>query len=83
MLTGITSDTSLVSSTVVVMMNQIGLPEYDVLTVIVLIVLLSAKEIISASSYWNKSLATSLDMGIFTLLVVFASIVIFKISEII
>ncbi|AKB85887.1 hypothetical protein [Methanococcoides methylutens] len=83
MLTSIISATSLVSSTVVVMMNEIGLPDYDVLTVIVLIVLLSAKEILSASNYWTKSLATSLNMGIFTLLIVFASIVTFKITEII
>ncbi|MEL4305594.1 hypothetical protein [Methanococcoides sp. LMO-2] len=83
MLTSIISATSLVSSTVVVMMNEIGLLEYEVLTVIVLIVLVYAKEILSASNCWTKSLATSFKMGIFTLLVVFASIVTFKITEII
>ncbi len=78
MLTSIISTTSTVS-----MMTDIGLPEYSVLTVIVLIFLLSAKEILSASKYWTKSLGTSLNMDIFALLVVFTGIVIFKITEII
>lgn len=83
MLTGIISATTYVSSTIVVIMNETGLPEYDVLAVIVFIVLVFAKEILSASKYWTRSLATSLNMGIFTLLVVFASIVTFKITEMI
>jgi hypothetical protein len=83
MLTSIISTTSVVSSTVVSMMTDIGLTEYDIPTVIVLIFLLSAKEILSASKYWKKALATSLNMSIFTLLVVFTSIVVFKITEII
>ncbi|WP_244603550.1 hypothetical protein [Methanococcoides sp. AM1] len=82
-LTSIIPATGAVSSTVVLMMTEIGLHEYDILTVIVLIFLLSAKEILSASKYWTKSLGTSLNMSILTLLVVFASIVIFKITEII
>ncbi|MGM0771295.1 MAG: hypothetical protein ACQESU_06780 [Halobacteriota archaeon] len=83
MLTGIISATTYVSSTIVVIMNETGLPEYDVLTVIVFIVILYAKEILSASKYWTRPLATSLNMSIFTLLIVFASIVTFKITEII
>ncbi|WP_445474796.1 hypothetical protein ACT9XH_10565 [Methanococcoides methylutens] len=83
MLTSIISTTSAVPSSVVSMMTDTGAPEYSVLTVIVLIFLLSAKEILSASKYWTKSLCTSFDMGIFSLLIVFVSIVIFKITEII
>ncbi|SES64683.1 hypothetical protein SAMN04488587_0307 [Methanococcoides vulcani] len=83
MLTNIISTISAASSTAIAMRIDIGLPGYGVLTFIVLIFLLSAKEILSASKYWTKSLGTSLNMSIFALLVVFVSIVIFKITEII
>lgn len=83
MLTSIISTTSAVPSGVVSMMTDIEAPEYGVLIVIVLIFLLSAKEILSASKCWTKSLGTSFDMSIFTLLIVFVDIVIFKITEII
>ncbi len=83
MLTSIISTTTAVSSTVVSMMTDIGLTEYDIPTFIVFIFLVSAKEILSVSKYSKKALATSLNMSIFTLLVVITSIVIFKITEII
>ena len=74
--------TSYISSTVMLMLNEIGVHEYDIITVTVLIILLYAKEVLSASKYWTKPLATSFNMGIFTILIILASIVIFKISEI-
>jgi len=60
-----------------------GLPEYGVLAVIALILLLSAKEILSVSDVWNKKLDCSLNMTTLPLLISFVAIVVYKISEII
>ena len=81
----ITTTTSTISSTAagISMTTTTGLPEYGVLGVVALILLLSAKEILSASEKWNKSLNCSFNMTIMPLLVSFVAIVIFKISEII
>nr|WP_091707612.1 hypothetical protein [Methanolobus vulcani] len=81
----ITTTTSTISSaaSAVSMTTPVGLPEYGVLAVVALILLLSAKEILSASEKWNNSLDCSLNMTILPLLVSFVAIVIFKISEII
>ncbi len=82
----ISTTTSTISSSAagaVSMTTPIGLPEYGVLAVIALILLLSAKEIMSVSENWNKRLDSSLNMTTLPLLVSFAAIVIFKISEII
>lgn len=81
MLTSIISTAAIAPSIVLSMMTDIGISEYEVLVVIVLIYLLYAKEILSASRYWTKSMSTSFNMTIFTLIVVFAEIVIFKIAE--
>ena len=82
----VSSTTSMASSTAataVSMTTPIGLPEYGVLAVIALILLLSAKEILSVSQRWNKKLDCSLNMTTLPLLISFAAIVIYKISEII
>ncbi|MBN2110221.1 MAG: hypothetical protein JW705_03925 [Methanosarcinaceae archaeon] len=60
-----------------------GLQEYDILVVIALILLLSIKEIMSASDRWNKSLECFFYIAIIPLLVSFVAIIIFKISEMI
>ncbi len=80
----ITTTTSTISSAAgaVSMTTPTGLPEYGVLAVVALILLLSAKEVLSASEKWNKSLDCSLNMTILPLLVSFVAIVIFKVSEI-
>ncbi|MBC7085673.1 MAG: hypothetical protein H5T43_04835 [Methanomethylovorans sp.] len=65
------------------MTTPLGLSEYGVLAVIGLIVFLSAKEILSASSKWNNNINCLLDMAIFPLLISFAAIVIYKVAEII
>ena len=84
MLTSVVSATSAASSASAVSMTTgIGLPEYGVIGVVALILLLSAKEILSASEKWNKSLNCSLNMAIFPLLFSFVAIVIFKVAEII
>ncbi len=62
--------------------STIGAPQIGVLGVVALIILLSLKEVLSASKSWNKYLASSLDMSIVPLLIAFFSIVVFKVMEI-
>jgi hypothetical protein len=72
-----TSTTASVAATSAISLTTpIGLPEYGVLAVIALIVLLSAKEILSASDKWNRALNSSLNLSIYPLLFCFALIVI-------
>ena len=72
------STTSAISLT-----TPIGLPEYGVLAVIALIILLSAKEILSASDKWNRAINCSLNMCILPLLISFTAIVTFTVGNII
>ena len=65
------------------MTTNMGLPEYGVLAVIALIVMLSAKEILSASSLWNRAINCSMNMSIMPLLFSFSAIVCYKVFEII
>jgi hypothetical protein len=65
------------------MTTNVGIPEYGVLAVIGLIAFLSAKEILSACSKWNRSISSLLDISILPLLVSFAAIVVYKVVEII
>jgi hypothetical protein len=60
-----------------------GLPQYGAAVVIGLIILLSLKEILSASNQWNKSLNESLNIAILPLLLSFVGIVIFKAASVI
>ncbi|MCZ7381913.1 MAG: hypothetical protein O8C64_10170 [Candidatus Methanoperedens sp.] len=62
--------------------STISAPQLGVLGVVALIILLSLKEILSASKSWNKNLACSLDMSILPLLIAFFAIVFFKVTEI-
>lgn len=80
-----TTTTSTISSAagIVSMTTPIGLPDFGVLVSVALILLLSAKEILSASEKWNKSLNSSLNMAILPLGISFAATIFFKISEII
>jgi membrane-bound ClpP family serine protease len=87
MLTSVVS-TSAVSSAAsssagaITMMTDIGLPEYGVIAVIGLIVLLSGKEILSASDRWSTAAGNALDCSIYPLLLSFIAIVVFKVTEI-
>lgn len=63
--------------------STISAPQFGIIGVVTLIVLLSLKEILSASKSWNKNLACSLDMSILPLLIAFFAIVLFKVMEII
>jgi hypothetical protein len=59
-----------------------GLPQYGALIVVGLIALLSLKEVLSASEKWNKYLNTSFNQAILPLLLVFASIVYYKVTSV-
>ncbi len=74
----ISSSAGIISAT-----STISAPQLGILGVVTLIILLSLKEILSASKSWNKDLASSLDMSILPLLLAFFAIVTFKVMEII
>ncbi|NPV62192.1 MAG: hypothetical protein HPY61_06100 [Methanotrichaceae archaeon] len=64
------------------MFATIGVSEISIITVICLIALLSASEILSASSLWNRRLATMLNLAIFPMVITFFAIVLFKVVEV-
>ena len=59
-----------------------GVADASVATVVCLIVLLSASEILSASKLWNKHLALSLNLAILPLVVTFFAIVAFNVIKV-
>lgn len=72
---------SAISSSAISMVTSPGLPQYGAAVVVGLIALLSLKEILSASEYWNKSLNSSFNLGILPLLCGFFAIVSYKVIE--
>ena len=86
MLTSIISSSAIsssaISSSAISMLTTPGLPAYGAIVVVGLILLLSFKEVLSASSLWGKPLRNSLDIGIYPLLLSFVAIVVFKVAEI-
>ena len=72
---------SIISSSAVSMITSPGLPQFGATVVVGLLILLSLKEILSASEQWNKHLNASFNMTILPLIVVFVGIVIFKIAS--
>jgi len=74
---------SAISSSAISMVTSPGLPQYGAAVVVGLIVLLSLKEVLSASEHWNMSLNSSFNVAIMPMLFAFAAIVFFKISEVI
>jgi hypothetical protein len=65
------------------MFATIGVSEISVIMVVCLIALLSASEILSASTHWNKRLSTMLNLAIIPMVVTFVGIVLFKVTAII
>lgn len=63
------------------MTTSTGNPEYGFLAVITLIILLSAKVVLSASQRWNTSLDCNLRMSIAPLVIVFIAITIIMILQ--
>lgn len=74
---------SAISSSAISMVTSPGLPQYGALIVGGLIVLLSLKEVLSASEKWNKYLNNAFNLPIIPLLVTFAGIVAYKVITII
>ncbi|WP_048129955.1 MULTISPECIES: hypothetical protein [unclassified Methanosarcina] len=70
------------TQTVSYMVTIPGLPQYGSDMVVGLIALLSLKEVLSASKYWNKLINSSFNVAIIPLLLSFTAIVIFKVSTI-
>jgi hypothetical protein len=71
------------ASSVMGMFSTIGVSEFSVITVVCLIVLLSASEILSASNLWNKRLSTLLNLAIIPMVITFFLIVTYNIIHII
>ena len=74
---------SAISSSAISMVTSPGLPLYGAAVVVGLIALLSLKEVLSASTSWNKYLNSSFNLAIIPLLLSFTCIVVYKVSEII
>ncbi|MGA9188479.1 MAG: hypothetical protein WB014_07965 [Methanosarcina sp.] len=74
---------SIISSSAVSMITSPGLPQFGGTVVVGLVILLSLKEIFSASEQWDKHLNASFNMTILPLMVAFVGIVIFKVVSII
>lgn len=72
---------SAISSSAVSMITSPGLPQFGASVVVGLLIVLSLKEILSASEQWNKNLNASFNMTILPLIVVFVGIIIFKIAS--
>ncbi len=73
----VSSSAGIISAT-----STIGASQLGILGVVALIILLSVKEILSASKSWNKNLACSLDSSILPLLIAFVAIVALKVTQI-
>jgi len=74
---------SAISSSAISMVTSPGLPQYGAAVVVGLIILLSLKEVLSASEHWNRSLNSSFNLAIMPMLFSFVAIVICKIAEVI
>lgn len=72
-----------VSSSLSSVITTRGLPQYGATVVVGLIILLSLKEILSASNQWNKNLNESFNIAILPLILSFVGIVIFKAASVI
>lgn len=82
MLLSIISSGVIFSSSISVITTR-GLPQYEATVVVGLIILLSLKEILSASKQCNKHLIESLNVAILPLFLSFVGIVIFKAASVI
>ncbi|HUT27016.1 MAG TPA: hypothetical protein VMW85_03075 [Methanomassiliicoccales archaeon] len=83
MLSIITTTTTSASSSVISISTAIGVGVGGALIAILLIMLLSSRELISASSKNSKKVLASLDAAIVPLLVVFSLTIVFQVLEIV
>jgi ABC-type dipeptide/oligopeptide/nickel transport system permease component len=73
---------SSVVSSAISMTSITGLAVGGVLATILLILLLSLQEILSASNYWNKNVLNAFNTATLPLIFVFVATVLFKVLEI-
>ncbi len=78
----VVSVSSATVSSVISMTSVTGLAIGGVIETILLIILLSSQEIISAGSLWNNKILNSFNIVTLPLLLVFFAIVIFKVLEV-
>jgi uncharacterized membrane protein (DUF485 family) len=64
------------------MLTTPEIPEYESVAVIGLVLLLSLKEVLSASKFQGQVLKSSLNIGIAPLLISFIAVVVYKTLEI-
>jgi hypothetical protein len=74
--------TSVATSSVISMVSTVGLAFGGVLAAVALILLLAAKEIFSASDFYDRGIDAILNTSIFPLLIAFSAIVVFKVMEV-
>jgi hypothetical protein len=77
MFTSIINDT--LSSTIY--LNLVGLPDYHNMALVALGLLLSIEYILSGSNCWEEFLESSLNMGIYPLLLSFSWIIIYHVIQ--
>jgi hypothetical protein len=65
------------------MFATLGVSEISIITVVCLIALLSASEILSASQFWNKRLASMLNLAIIPMVLTFFMIVAYKVMDVV
>lgn len=71
------------TTSVLGMFATLGVSEISIITIVCLIVLLSASEVLSTCEIWNERIATSLNLVIIPIILTFFAIVAFKIWEIV
>jgi hypothetical protein len=74
--------TSVATSSAISMVSTVGLAFGGVLAAVALILLLAAKEIFSASDFYDRGIDAILNTSIFPLLIAFSAIVVFKVMEV-
>jgi len=65
------------------MFATLGVSDISIITVVCLIALLSASEILSASQVWNKRLSTMLNLAIAPMVLTFFLIVAYKVIDVV
>lgn len=67
----------------ILMTTPSWIPKHEEIIVVPLVLLLSFKEILRKSKLWNKSLATSFDIVIYPLLLIYGVVFFFKVANIV
>ena len=76
------ASSTLSTTSVISMFATVGVSQISIIAVVTLIAMLCASEILSASKHWNKHLATMLNLAIMPMVLTFACIVAFKVTEV-